>query len=141
MFLRAWGLQIASEEDREEGRGILRELMEGEAQEEKESQERQHMHHRSGSQSRSSTATNASGRDTVGLDVIAEERYSREFQFPPTTENRGNTDGAGDKLWKAEQETREYRYRKRSGPENHARNESTDSVLGQYLSLRLNQNN
>lgn len=144
MFFRAWGLQISSEEDREEGRGIMRELMEGEAQEEKESQERQErqqMHHRSGSQSRSSTATNASGRDTVGLDVIAEERYSREFQFPPTTESRSHTDGAGDKFWKAEQETRDHRYRKRSGPENHARNESTDSVLGQYLSLRLNNSN
>lgn len=144
MFLRAWGLQIASEDDREEGRGILRELMEGEAQEEKDSQERQLMHHRSGSQSRSSTATNASGRDTVGLDVIAEERFSREFQFPPTTtttESRSHADGAGDKFWKAEQESKDQRYRKRSGPENHARNESTDSVLGQYLSLRLNHNN
>ncbi|KAI1114285.1 hypothetical protein F5Y14DRAFT_189261 [Nemania sp. NC0429] len=148
MFLRAWGLQIASEEDREEGRGILRELMEGEAQEERDSQERQNMHHRSGSQSRSSTATNASGRDTVGLDVIAEERYSREFQFPTNAtattgaavESRSQADGAGDRFWRTEQESRDQRYRKRSGPESHARNESTDSVLGQYLSLRLNHN-
>ncbi|KAI1147663.1 hypothetical protein F4825DRAFT_134169 [Nemania diffusa] len=138
MFLRAWGLQIASEEDRDEGRGILRELMEGEAQEERESQERQRMHHRSTSQSRSSTATTSSGRDNAGLDVIAEERLSREFQFRSSATSRSYTDGSADKFWKPEHESRE---RRRFGPENHARNESTDSVLGQYLDLRLNHSN
>ncbi|KAI1121705.1 hypothetical protein F5Y10DRAFT_255724 [Nemania abortiva] len=140
MFLRAWGLQIASEEDREEGRGILRELMEGEVQEERESLDRQRMLHRSNSQSRSSTGTTSSAmsRPDVGLDVIAEERHSREFHFHSSADGRDYADGAADRFWKSEHERRD---RRRVGPENHARNESTDSVLGQYLDLRLNHGN
>ncbi|KAF2970791.1 hypothetical protein GQX73_g2741 [Xylaria multiplex] len=139
MFLKAWGLQITSEEDREEGRGILRELMEREVQEEREAQERQHMHHRSASLSRSSTATASSNRDGAGLGVIAEERLSREFHFRPT-ESLGYTDGAEDKFWKVEHETADPGLRKHSGFGKHSRNESTDSVLGQYLDLRLSHN-
>ncbi|RWA14906.1 hypothetical protein EKO27_g160 [Xylaria grammica] len=138
MFLKAWGLQITSEDDREEGRGILRELMEREAQEERENQEKQSMHHRSGSLSRSSTATALSNRDGAGLDVIAEERLSREFHFRPT-ESLGYTDGIDDKFWKVEHETADYRTRKRSGSDKHSRNESTDSVLEEYLGLRLSR--
>ncbi|KAI0117852.1 hypothetical protein GGR51DRAFT_269129 [Nemania sp. FL0031] len=140
MFLRAWGLQIASEEDREEGRGILRELMEGEAQEERENIDRQRMLHRSNSQSRSSTATTSSAlsRPDAGLDVIAEERHSREFNFHSSADSRGYADGDGERFWKHEHDRRD---RRRYGPENHVRNESTDSVLGQYLDLRLNNGN
>ncbi|KAI0490310.1 hypothetical protein F4859DRAFT_5052 [Xylaria cf. heliscus] len=137
-FLKAWGLDIESEEDRGEGRRILRELMEGEAQEERENQERQRMHHRSGSQSRSSTATTLSGG--AGLDVIAEERLSREFHFHSTGESHGYRDGADDKFWRSEHEGRDQRMRGRPGSEKHSRNESTDSVLGQYLDLRLSHN-
>ncbi|KAI1747667.1 hypothetical protein F4782DRAFT_535214 [Xylaria castorea] len=140
-FLKAWGLEITSEEDREEGRRIMRELIEGEAQEERESQERQRMHHRSGSQSRSSTATTLSGRDGVGLDVIAEEGLSREFHFRPTAESHSSRNGAEDKFWGTEHETRDQRLRNHSGSEKHSRNESTDSVLEQYLDLRLSHNN
>ncbi|KAI0531960.1 hypothetical protein GGR58DRAFT_491844 [Xylaria digitata] len=139
MFLKAWGLQITSEEDREEGRGILRELMEREVQEEREAQEKQHMHHRSASLSRSSTATASSNCDGTGLGVIAEERLSREFHFRPT-ESLGYTDRAEDKFWKVEHETVDPRLRKHSGFGKHSRNESTDSVLGQYLDLRLSHN-
>ncbi|KAI0456693.1 hypothetical protein F5B21DRAFT_501992 [Xylaria acuta] len=139
-FLKAWGLEITSEEDREEGHRILRELIEGEAREERESQERQRMHHRSGSQSRSSTATTSSGRDGVGLDVIAEERLSREFHFHSTGESHSYRDGAEDKFWRTEHETRDQRLRYRPGSEKHSRNESTDSVLEQYLDLRLSHN-
>ncbi|KAI0904952.1 hypothetical protein F4823DRAFT_612961 [Ustulina deusta] len=139
MFLRAWGLQITSEEDREEGRGILRELIEREAQEERETQERQRMHHRSGSLSRSSSATALSNRDGVGLDAIAEERLSREFHFRPT-ESLSYTGRVDEKFWKVEHETKDQRLRKLQGSEKHSRNESTDSVLEQYLDLRLSHN-
>ncbi|KAI0403987.1 hypothetical protein F4802DRAFT_269391 [Xylaria palmicola] len=138
MFLNAWGLQITSEEDRKEGRKILRELMEGEVQEERESRERQHAHHRSGSQSRSSTGTTTSGRDGVGLDVIAEERLSREVFFHLA---ESSTDRTEDKFWKIERGTRDQLPGNQSGPEKHLRNESSDSVLGQYLDLRLSHNN
>lgn len=151
MFLKAWGLQITSEEDREEGRGILREIMDGEAQEEREQQARQRMHHRSGSQSRSSTGTTASGRDGASLDVIAEERLSREFHLQsvatspnpnsPNPNSPNPNDGGEDRFWKIEHETtRDSRRGRRPGPEKHTRNESTDSVLGQYLDLRLSHN-
>ncbi|KAI8949222.1 hypothetical protein F4801DRAFT_553855 [Xylaria longipes] len=140
MFLKAWGLEITSEEDREEGRRIMRELIEGEAQEERETQERQRMHHRSGSQSRSSTATSSSGRDGVGLDVIAEERLSREFHLHQTAQSPSYGNGAEDKFWRTEHDTRDQRLRNHPGSEKHSRNESTDSVLGQYLDLRLSRN-
>ncbi|KAI0431900.1 hypothetical protein F5Y09DRAFT_174028 [Xylaria sp. FL1042] len=139
MFLKAWGLQITSEEDREEGRVILRELLEREAQEEKESQERQRMHHRSGSLSRSSTATSSTNRDGAGLDVIAEERLSREFHVLPA-QTLSYTDGA-EKFWKVEHESGDHRLRRPLRSEKHSRNESTDSVLEQYLDLRLSHNN
>ncbi|KAH8167557.1 hypothetical protein CIB48_g677 [Xylaria polymorpha] len=139
-FLKAWGLEITSEEDREEGRRIMRELMQGEAQEERENQERQRMHHLSGSQSRSSTATTLSGRDGVGLDVIAEERLSREFHLHATGDSHSYKDGAEDKFWRTEHESRDRGLRNRPRLEKHSRNESTDSVLGQYLDLRLSHN-
>ncbi|KAJ2988008.1 hypothetical protein NUW58_g4203 [Xylaria curta] len=141
MFLKAWGLEITNEKDREEGRQILRELMEGEAQEEREIQEKR-MHYRSGSQSRSSTTTtSSSGRDGVSLDSIAEERLSREFHFHhPTAENRGYRDAAEEKFWRVEQETRDRGLKPRPGLDKHLRTESTDSVLGQYLDLRLSHN-
>ncbi|GAP83934.1 hypothetical protein SAMD00023353_0603000 [Rosellinia necatrix] len=140
MFLKAWGLEITSEADREEGRGILRELIEGEAQEERENQAKQRMHHRSGSQSRSSTITTSSGRDGAGLDVIAEERLSREFQFHTTAQSPSSTDEAEDTFWKADHGGRDSRPGRRSRPEKHSRNQSTDSVLGQYLDLRRKHN-
>ncbi|KAI0205307.1 hypothetical protein F4808DRAFT_411253 [Astrocystis sublimbata] len=139
-FLRAWGLEITNDEEREEGRKIMRELIEGEAQEERELQERQRMHHRSGSQSRASTATTLSGRDAVSLDVIAEERLSREFHLLSTVENQSDKNGTEDKFWKTENEVREQRLRNYHRPDKHSRNESTDSVLGQYLDLRLSDN-
>ncbi|KAI1424715.1 hypothetical protein F5Y12DRAFT_428581 [Xylaria sp. FL1777] len=149
MFLKAWGLQITSEEDREEGRGILRELMERETQEERESQERQEkresqerqrMHHRSGSLSRSSSATASTSRDGGALDVIAEERLSREFHVRPTGSS-GYASAADEKFWDGENETGDQRRRKFVGLEKHSRNESTDSVLEQYLDLRLSHSN
>ncbi|KAI1347438.1 hypothetical protein F5Y01DRAFT_244538 [Xylaria sp. FL0043] len=140
MFLKAWGLEITSEEDREEGRVILRELMEREAQEEKEGQERQRMHHRSGSLSRSSTATSSTNRDGAGLDVIAEERLSREFHVRPA-ETLSFTDGADEKFWKVQHESGDHRLARLPRSEKHSRNESTDSVLEQYLDLRLSHNN
>ncbi|KAI0551144.1 hypothetical protein F4679DRAFT_540545 [Xylaria curta] len=140
-FLKAWGLEITIEEDREEGRRILRELIEGEAQEERENRERQRMHHRSGSQSRSSTATTSSSRDGIGLDVIAEESLSRELHFRPTAESHSSRNGAEDKFWRTEDDTRDQRQISHFRSEKHSRNESTDSVLGQYLDLRLSHNN
>ncbi|KAJ3563232.1 hypothetical protein NPX13_g8273 [Xylaria arbuscula] len=132
VFLKAWGLQIENEKDREEGRRIMRELIEGEAQEEREAQR---MHHRSGSLSRSSSATALSSRDGVGLDVIAEERLSREFHLRPN-ETIGYADGGEDKYWGVGREG-ERRPRQARGLEKHGRSESTDSVLEQYLDLRL----
>ncbi|KAI0977593.1 hypothetical protein F4678DRAFT_19347 [Xylaria arbuscula] len=140
MFLKAWGLQISSEEDREEGRGILRELMEREAEEEKASQEKQRMHHRSGSLSRSSTTTVTSSRDGAGLDVIAEERLSREFHIRPNG-SLSDVDRTDENFWKVNHGTGDQRPRRLHGSEKHSRNESTDSVLEQYLDLRLNNNN
>ncbi|KAI8626343.1 hypothetical protein F5Y19DRAFT_227159 [Xylariaceae sp. FL1651] len=149
MFLRAWGLQISSEEDREEGRKILRDLMEGEAREEREreSQERQRMHHRSGSASRCSTATSSSGRDGIGLDVIAEERHSREIPFRPRKENFDYVENTDSQFWKTEPEANDRRLvmpiasssAKRPGLEQHSRTESESSVLEAYLDLRLSQ--
>ncbi|KAI1171921.1 hypothetical protein F4777DRAFT_563872 [Nemania sp. FL0916] len=153
-FLNAWGLQIGSEEDRGEGRTILRELMAGEQAEEennkhnkeKETQERQRTHHRSGSgagsqQSRSSTATNASTstRDGVGLDVITEERHSREVEI---LQPRAMTPLGNARYSDGEREIRgqgqgQRMKNQRPGLDSHARNESTDSVLEQYLDLRL----
>ena len=112
--------------------------MEGEAQEEREAQERQRMHHRSGSLSRSSSATALSSRDGTGLDVIAEERLSREFHLHPN-ETIGYADGGEDRYWGVEREG-ERRSRRARGLEKHARSESTDSVLEQYLDLRLSNN-
>ncbi|KAK5636060.1 hypothetical protein RRF57_011772 [Xylaria bambusicola] len=133
VFLKAWGLQIESEHERQEGRRILRELMEGEAQEEREAQERHRMHHRSGSLSRSSSSTALSSRDGVALDVIAEERLSREFHLRPN-ETVGYADGGEDRYWRVGPEA-EQRPRKARG-----RSESTDSVLEQYLDLRMSNN-
>ncbi|KAI3325106.1 hypothetical protein HD806DRAFT_492010, partial [Xylariaceae sp. AK1471] len=144
-FLKAWGLDITSEDDREEGLAILRELMDGETQEEKESQESQRMHHRSGSVSRSSTATSSSGRDAIGLDVIAEERQSREFPSHSATESLDYAAEAENEFWKAQYYTGDQRPKvpiasfstKRPGLEKHSRTESESSVLGAYLDLRL----
>ncbi|KAI0517542.1 hypothetical protein F5B22DRAFT_603334 [Xylaria bambusicola] len=138
VFLKAWGLQIESEQDRQEGRRILRELMEGEAQEERETQERSRMHHRSGSLSRSSSSTALSSRDGAALDVIAEERLSREFHLRPN-ETIGYADGGEDKYWSVGPEA-EQRSRRARRSDKHGRSESTDSVLEQYLDLRMSNN-
>jgi hypothetical protein len=119
--------------------------MEGEAQEERDGQEKQRMHHRSGSASRSSTATSSSARDGIGLDVIAEERQSREYPSHLATNSFGYTAEAENDYWKAQIDMSDQEPRapiasfstKRLAPERHSRTESENSVLGTYLDLRL----
>ncbi|KAI1499737.1 hypothetical protein F5X99DRAFT_268921 [Biscogniauxia marginata] len=120
-FLRAWGLQISNEEEREEGLTILRELMASEAEEdEKEERRRQQLiqqqqqqqqqqqyHTRSAS---ASAALPPAGpappppKDGAGLGVIVEERSSREYRVPPTKESLGYTavgvNASGQEVWR-----------------------------------------
>ncbi|KAI1822736.1 hypothetical protein F4861DRAFT_373980 [Xylaria intraflava] len=141
-FLKAWGLGIASEDDRAEGVGILRELMEAEAQEEREGREGgARLHSRSGSLSRGS-ATNSPARESAGLGVIAEERHSREFHLRSSTRasseeggGGGGGDDSGDR-WAAQ---RGRNGRELPESEKHSSQESGDSVLEEYLDFRLDR--
>ncbi|KAI1260468.1 hypothetical protein F5Y18DRAFT_254173 [Xylariaceae sp. FL1019] len=132
-FLKAWGLQIGNDEEREEGLSILRELMRGEEEEERESQERRAAHHQSGISSRASTATSASGRDGYSLDVIAEESQTRNRESAASED-------PDIEFWKPNHESRgdktSHNIARRPRPEMHARTESDSSVLGAYLDLR-----
>ncbi|KAI2643578.1 hypothetical protein GGS21DRAFT_497119 [Xylaria nigripes] len=118
-FLKAWGLDIMIEEDRVEGMEILRDLMEGEAKEDSTPS-------RARSLSNSSTRATSPVHEPAGLHVIAEEGHGRDVQ---ATAAAGSPDKSEDK--------QEKKVRKRPSHQNHSRTESNDSVLGEYLDLRL----
>ncbi|KAI1487237.1 hypothetical protein F5X96DRAFT_163899 [Biscogniauxia mediterranea] len=157
-FLRAWGLHITSEEEREEGLAILRELMaaeeaEEEAQEEEQRRRQQQQYHAR------TTPTPAPAPGNTGLGVIAEELGSRELvgRAPPSKERLGYTAGAN-----AQEVWRPGGGGTTMGPgpgpggggqrlmlpidafharrvDKHARSESDSSVLGAYLDIRMSR--
>ncbi|KAI1637547.1 hypothetical protein F4809DRAFT_315960 [Biscogniauxia mediterranea] len=155
-FLRAWGLHITSEEDREEGLAILRELMAAEEAEEEEEQEqrRRQQYH-----ARTTTAPIPGKAEGTGLGVIVEELGSREpaGRAPPSKERLGYTAGANaQEVWRPGGATT-MGPGPGSGPgggqrlmlpidafharrvDKHARSESDSSVLGAYLDIRMSR--
>ncbi|KAI1438296.1 hypothetical protein GGR50DRAFT_487379 [Xylaria sp. CBS 124048] len=143
-FLRAWGLEIRIEGERTEGLEILRELMESEVQEERDGRgdaggqrNGQGYGHGQGGV----MVVNSPAREPAGLDVIAEERHSREIPFrpAPTQQRPGRpADGAGDRPRTAEREVGGLKVRERTEAEKHSSYGSADLVLQQYLDTRIN---
>ncbi|CAJ2510382.1 Uu.00g050850.m01.CDS01 [Anthostomella pinea] len=142
-FLKAWGLHITKEEDREEGIKVLRELMAGEAKEESREERRQNPHSRSDSTPATMTFFTAPPtRDGAGLVAIAEERNSRELRVQQTKESLGYVSGANGELWRAGKNVDSGRLMIPLGGFNtkhHSRTESEGSVLGAYLDIRMSR--
>ncbi|KAI1339424.1 hypothetical protein F5Y15DRAFT_382494 [Xylariaceae sp. FL0016] len=139
-FLKAWGLHITKEEDREEGIKILRELMSGESEDERREQA-----YRARTES-ASVAQTLPPTEAKGLDVIVEERNSRELRYQPRKESLGYQARAGDQeLWKNGRDHDSHRLMipiksfKASRLDKHSRSESESSVLGAYLDIRMSR--
>ncbi|KAI1085525.1 hypothetical protein F5B20DRAFT_6335 [Whalleya microplaca] len=100
-FLKAWGLSINREGDRDEGLEILRELMTAEAErklpkpQQWPEDERYHQHART----QSETSIAPSLRDREALQVIMEERNSREVRLRSTKEGLGYIMGENQGSW------------------------------------------
>ncbi|KAI1327935.1 hypothetical protein F5Y16DRAFT_167167 [Xylariaceae sp. FL0255] len=140
-FLKAWGLQITNNEDREEGLRILRELIRGEEEEAKE-RERSYLQYRSGTSSHASTITSSSiarEGNSPGLDVISEESRGRDsVGLPPLEDMQFWKTDLGNSLRSTPSFSNSSSYG-RHRAERHARTESDNSVLGAYLDLRLSR--
>jgi len=164
-FLKAWGLDISSAGDREDGLIILRELMEGEAREETEDAEReqrQHHHHhqtQTGSISRSSsTASSTRDRDRdrdrdyigvgLGLDVIAEESQGRVLSSSDSsiihgtgrsTSEEHEGEGEGQEVyWKVQQrQQQQYESREREQQQRLRSQTQTQTQQGPIVSLSV----
>ncbi|KAK8091934.1 hypothetical protein PG997_002295 [Apiospora hydei] len=163
-FLRAWGLSIDSEEDRDEGAALLRELCQSE-QEAKwiRSQQQQQMVEQRGEQLGSKNNSSNNSATDGSLHVILEETNTGHSprQLPPygykypgvmveeepvtTIVAADHEDGVNLRIpvnppWTTVAEQQQQQHLARiAAAEKHARSESEHSVLGAYLDVRMSR--
>ncbi|KAK8108808.1 hypothetical protein PG984_014609 [Apiospora sp. TS-2023a] len=165
-FLRAWGLSIDSEEDRDEGAVLLRELCQSE-QEAKwlKSQQQQQTNDQRGEQLTSMNNSNNTAADGGPLHVIEEESNTGHSprQLPPygykypgvmveetpvtTIVAADHEDGVNLRIpvkppWSnsvQQYQQQQHLARVAAANKDHARSESEHSVLGAYLDVRMSR--
>ncbi|KAK8022363.1 hypothetical protein PG993_013130 [Apiospora rasikravindrae] len=161
-FLRAWGLSIDSEEDRDEGAALMRELCQSELEAKWiRSQQQQQTVDQRAEQLASSKNNNNSAADGGPLHVILEESNTGHSprQLPPygykypgvmveeepvtTIVAADHEDGVNLRIpvnppWSNTVEQQQHLARI-AAAEKHARSESEHSVLGAYLDVRMSR--